>query len=545
MSLKVFQASPTPCYTDKAQAREKSAMKNHLLAVAMLLISFASAQAQAPFKVFSSPKLPPREALERMQLVTAWHNRVTVDGNRDGVFSVQLIPGNAGSQLVVQTYKGGVFLFDADSGDPIWKTHVGMPYGAPQGAAFNSHSILVTRRSMLHVINRFNGAQRAFVYEPALKQLNFGYDLPFTPTATPIADEKSLYVPMGNRVYSFLIPEYDLIEKALARDKARQDALKGGKKDDGKYANPPMRDDGPPLGFDWPQPEYYWGYGLGDQITTTSPLIYGEQVGILTANGVLTSINRYESGKRLEFWEFKTTGRTNAAPGQHQHLGYLASDDFNLYAVDLRSGRLQWRHVSGAAIQEKPEVNDRDVYISPDRLGLRRLDRLNGREVWTSRETTRFLAANDKFVYALDQNGKFFVLDQRRGTTLAKLDLSDWKIAIANEWTDRIYLAANDGQVLCLRHRELTKAMMMKALEAERPREEKKPIEEKKKEEKKDEEKKDDKKDDKDKDKEKAAVKVGRAALLLQAPQVTASVERQSGRRAEVLADERRVQAGP
>ena len=91
-----------------------------------------------------------------MNLVIAWNTRVQVDGNRDGVFSVQVIPGSP-NQLVVQTYKGAVILFDADSGDLIWKTHVGVPYWTPMPAAFNSQSIYVTRRSMLHVLNRYNG----------------------------------------------------------------------------------------------------------------------------------------------------------------------------------------------------------------------------------------------------------------------------------------------------------------------------------------------------------------------------------------------------
>ena len=45
---------------------------------------------------------------------------------------------------------------------------------------------------------------------------------------------------------------------------------------------------------------------------------------------------------------------------------------------------------------------------------------------------------------------------------MAKLDLSEWAIPIPNEWTDRVYLAANDGQVMCLRHRDLLKPLPLK-----------------------------------------------------------------------------------
>jgi hypothetical protein len=145
---------------------------------------------------------------------------------------------------------------------------------------------------------------------------------------------------------------------------------------------------------------------------------------------------------------------------------------------------------------QQPAVNDRDVYIAPERIGMRLVDRGSGREVWTNRDATRFLAVNDKYVYAMDKWGKFFVLDGQRGSTLAKYDLTDWAIAVANEWTDRVYLAANDGQIICLRNRDLSTPLVMKTPEVVKKLEPKKVVP--KKEEMKDDENKDEKKDKKD-----------------------------------------------
>ena len=36
----------------------------------------------------------------------------------------------------------------------------------------------------------------------------------------------------------------------------------------------------------------------------------------------------------------------------------------------------------------------------------------------------------------------------------AKVDFADWAIPVANEWTDRVYLANGDGQIMCLRPRD-------------------------------------------------------------------------------------------
>ena len=80
-------------------------MKKLLLVMAGLLWAMAWAFPQAPYKIFTSPKLPARDALQRMNLVTAWTARVKVVGQRDGLFSVQVIPGTPHAQVVAQTYE--------------------------------------------------------------------------------------------------------------------------------------------------------------------------------------------------------------------------------------------------------------------------------------------------------------------------------------------------------------------------------------------------------------------------------------------------------
>src|SRR4051794_38098988 len=131
-------------------------MKKMLLTIAVLLGTCTGAFSQAPYKIRTTPKLPARDSLERMNLTLAWNARVTVDGNRDGIAYVQVLPGRP-SQVIVQTFKGAVYLYDGDNGDLIWKTTVGVAYWTPQGAGFNSQSIFVTRRNVLHVLNRADG----------------------------------------------------------------------------------------------------------------------------------------------------------------------------------------------------------------------------------------------------------------------------------------------------------------------------------------------------------------------------------------------------
>jgi hypothetical protein len=257
----------------------------------------------------------------------------------------------------------------------------------------------------------------------------------------------------------------------------------------------------------------------------------------LTTDGTLLSLDRLDRTQLEEIFAFKVNGKAPGAPGQHRNMAFVGSDDYNLYAINMYSGRLSWRYVAGAPILRGASANDYDVFVTPERSGLRRVDRVSGREAWINRDTERFLAANQYYIYGLDRFGKMNVIDGRRGTTLATHDLSDWAIAVPNEWTDRIYLAANDGQVLCMRHRENVKAVAMKTFEQPKAKEVKK-AEPKKEEEKKEEEKKEEKKDDKDK-----AARLGRAPAAVDAEIRAARPREQNDPQIDALPMDQRLRA--
>jgi hypothetical protein len=98
---------------------------------------------------------------------------------------------------------------------------------------------------------------------------------------------------------------------------------------------------------------------------------------------------------------------------------------------------------------------------------LTRLDRESGEALWriprgrnilsANSEADRFLAANKKFVYATDTSGRLLVLDRKRGTRLSVLPTTDFRFPVINQLSDRLYLASNDGTVLCLHDRDQLK----------------------------------------------------------------------------------------
>ncbi len=439
-------------------------MKKLLIGTIALGLSAAFLAAQSGnYKIYTHPALPSATALERMGLTLAWRTRLLLHGNRDGLATVQLFPGKDHPQLLVQTYSGQAALFDAENGDLVWRVAVGKAYTPIFPGGANSNSVFVGRRTVLHVLNRDNGRNRLYSVDPFTGLKTDGIEMPYMATAAPVADENALYFVMTTKAVVFRLPVYG------AKGESLRHILPGG-------------EEGEPV-----LPEAGLLYTVSDEFIGLPPLVAGNQFTVATAQGTIVSLNRFEQKIRDEY---NVDGKVVTMPGQHGIMAYIGTDRGTLYAINMDNSRLRWRFYPGGDIRTQPAVLDRDVFVTADRVGLVRVDRDSGQEVWLARQLDRFLAANDKFVYALDKRGEFHVLDYMRGGTLARYDLKDWTIPVLNEVNDRVYLASNDGQIMCLHHRELTEPMRYRTLPPPKRVKKKEPKKEEKKEEM---EKKDDK----------------------------------------------------
>ena len=151
-----------------------------------------------------------------------------------------------------------------------------------------------------------------------------------------------------------------------------------------------------------------------------------------------------------------TTGRRKEA------TAYVCSEDQTLYAIDLFDNREAWRFLSPGPIRRKPYVTDRDVFVKVEKGGFYRVDRVNGKDIWSNKQALQFMAANRLFVYTRDADGSLLIHDYLRGTHLAEWDFRDWAISVPNELTDRVYLANHDGQILCLHNHDYPNPQFMK-----------------------------------------------------------------------------------
>jgi outer membrane protein assembly factor BamB len=449
-------------------------MKKLLGAMALVVLAVTGLQSQQNLRTLTFPKVPTGEILDRLNLTVAWRTRLPTAGLRDGLITLQLLPAKNRTELVVQTNLGGVFMLDAETGDPLWHNAFGNPKWSGQPVGYNERNIFVTRREFLYVLNRTNGAQRVYAVAKDTKLPSYGFQLPAVPDAAPRADGGMIFFAMGHRVQGYLLPNWDEAEAGVKGTAAKE--LSVQERQDILEMSSALA---PVLLWSFHQADIYVeqpllitpgkvaleNVELPELAYYPKALISGDVTAVTTAGAVL-SFNKI---KRSKPDEFRTNGNVTAPMAQHGPIAYVGSEDYTLYALDTVTLRLVWRFLVSAPILTKPEVTDRDVFVVGHRKGLYRVDRGSGRAVWLNQQADRFLSTNQRYVYALDPSGMLLVLDYARGTTLAQYDMREWIFSVPNHLNDRFYLAANDGQILCLRNRAEKLPVVIRAVEIKTP----------------------------------------------------------------------------
>jgi outer membrane protein assembly factor BamB len=212
------------------------------------------------------------------------------------------------------------------------------------------------------------------------------------------------------------------------------------------------------------QPPLRWEYGMTSRIVFPA-FITPTRVWAITDGKQLTALNKVD--KKVEVYE-TIPDSIAAPPGVAGMTAYVPLSSGYLLSIDASSGTLLgganilWRSPIGGINNRQPFVTDSFVYASGDNSGVVCVNRETGAIVWRSEDQAdRLIGANHEFVYIRDRQGKFLVYDAKRPTDPARkrsaplsgIDLSEFNVHVTNTASDRIYLAADNGLIVCLRDR--------------------------------------------------------------------------------------------
>jgi outer membrane protein assembly factor BamB len=403
-------------------------------------LAFTAAPAQDRDYTWSSPAVPPREALDRLNLKLAWSAFVQTESKRDGLASVQL----AGRLLLVQTKSGLVTAIDAENGQTRWRTRVGLAFQRPLPLAFNRKSVFVVNGTSLYGLDRETGAQ------------SWELKLPDGVSTAPVAGDYQVYIGAATgRLSAYLLPGDE--QASPANSSSEMASYLKGEDLAASY----------PTGTSTAQPLLAW-QSLTRIRLEWAPVLGPAAILFASPAGEIVAMEKFpiRTRKATEYYRYPLTdGPIPVAPGHYEEMAYIGAEDSNVYAVAIDTGNVAWRFTAGTPIRRQPIATEKDVYVVAEKMGLARVNRASGAAAWSlprgsisyaaNLEADRFLAANPKFVYANDASGRLLVLDRATGFRLSTYaGTRDFTIPVSNAVNDRLYLAANNGLIVCLHDRD-------------------------------------------------------------------------------------------
>ena len=209
------------------------------------------------------------------------------------------------------------------------------------------------------------------------------------------------------------------------------------------------------------EPKLRWEYGMTSgvafQLTQTS-----QRIWVVTEDRGFVALSKLEKTIQVKGTTFEQIA---AAPAQAGATGYVPLGDGTLLAVDLATGNLTgglnvfWKANAGGLLNRTPVITDDAVFAAGDNSGVVRIERATGEVSWrTDRAADRVVGLNQEFLYVQDRQGRQMVFDAKRangagGRTapLSSIDLGAFNIPIVNTASDRLYFAADNGLLVCLR----------------------------------------------------------------------------------------------
>ena len=177
-----------------------------------------------------------------------------------------------------------------------------------------------------------------------------------------------------------------------------------------------------------PAGELKWTFAT-EGAFTSSPALAGGVGYFASSDGNLYAVD-LESGQ--EKWSLKIGHLNSSSPAVAAGLVVVGSLDLNLYAVDVQTGQIQWKFKTGGVIESSPAISDAIVYFTSRDGYLYAVDLQTGQEKWRfnagSEAGGTSPAIADSVVYVGTHDGEhlsLYAVDLQTGSERWKFTDSD------------------------------------------------------------------------------------------------------------------------
>ncbi|MCS7178086.1 MAG: serine/threonine-protein kinase [Anaerolineae bacterium] len=172
-------------------------------------------------------------------------------------------------------------------------------------------------------------------------------------------------------------------------------------------------------------------------------IYFGDEAGILNAVGV--------NGRLL--WRFRARRALTSSPAIAHDLLYVGSQDWFVYALDLRAGWVVWRYRTDGPVVSSPTVVGNTLYIGSADGHVYALDATNGYLVWryrTGGQVTSSPTVHQGAVYVGSVDGCLYSLDAQTGQLRWRFQTGGPVVSSPRAVNDIVYFGSLDHNVYAL-----------------------------------------------------------------------------------------------
>ena len=370
----------------------------------------------------TSRLIPTRTGLAQLGLERSWFNIVPLASGAARVSSMNL----TGEYLFAQTTDGLVVCYNAESGQRLWTSNLHLQTLVPAPVSVNDRMAVVAVGQKIFGLDLKTGTK---IWDAKLEDLASG--------GTSVNSRLAIAALKNGKVQAFNVEDPGVDTCGERHDPTVCKKLKPSV---GSYL-------------------YSW---QTEKAITSKPLMNEKLMAFASQDGKVYMASLKD---RKIIHRVMTKGPIRGNMGLYgvQQL-LVGSDDHKIYSIDLfepENEATNWVFPTSAPLDHAVVVAGDDAYtVTKDGI-LYAINAKQGTEKWQLQiGKAKLLAITPTKIYGVTVDGAMAVVNRADGTVAVTpeqsyhsfgVDLKNYSARLANDRNDRIYLASDDGLLLCLR----------------------------------------------------------------------------------------------